>query len=63
MGMNKRELVRTVLWILIGSWSVYIAYGYWASEGQSDAFFALMGGSLFLLALVSIPVLVRSYAA
>lgn len=60
---NKRELVRAALWGLSGSCFVFIACDYWAREGQSGAFFVLMGGFLFLLALVSIPILVRSRAA
>lgn len=56
-----KKIAQIVVWLLVTLLCLFVAYDYWETQGQTDVFFTIIGGFLFLCALVSIPVFVIRY--
>ncbi len=61
VDINPKRVVQMVVWFLVTSLCLFVAYDYWVTQGQTDVFFTIIGGFLFLFALVLIPVFVTRY--
>lgn len=61
VDISSKRVVQIVVWFLVTSLCLFVAYDYWETQGQTDVFFAIIGGFLFLCALVSIPVFITRY--